>query len=228
VDGECIVAVEDTGIGIPADKLERVFDEYYQVDTQGTKRAGVGLGLAIVREVARLLGFSIVITSAVGIGTQVRVRIPSRYIVDVPARLPPRTTVAAASVPRAGARLFLVEDNDAVRVAIETFLRLEGHEIQSAASMIEADAMLASLRQGDIVIADYHLDERSTGLEVVLKLRERVGYAVPAIILSGDLPSAMRSIKLPVPNCRFMSKPVDATELADTIAELQHPQSQGA
>ena len=52
-----VIAVEDSGIGIPADKLERIFDEYYQVDTHGTKRMGVGLGLAIVKEVARLLGF---------------------------------------------------------------------------------------------------------------------------------------------------------------------------
>lgn len=228
LDGELIVAVEDTGIGIPADKLERIFDEYYQVDTHGTKRSGVGLGLAIVREVARLLGFSIAISSAVGVGTQVRVHIPSRYVVDAPAHIPQAAVVAASGAPRAGARLFLVEDNDGVRLATETFLRLEGHEVQSAPSMSEAGAMLASLRDGDIVIADYHLDDRNTGLDVLLKLRERVGYAVPAIILSGDLPSAMRSVKLPVPNCKFLSKPVDAAELADTIAELQQQQTRVA
>jgi PAS domain S-box-containing protein len=60
------IAVSDTGIGIPAEKLDRIFDEYYQVDTQGAKRMGVGLGLAIVKEVARLLGFTVKISSRIG------------------------------------------------------------------------------------------------------------------------------------------------------------------
>src|SRR5690606_38564085 len=62
------VTVSDTGIGIPAEKLNRIFDEYYQVDMQGAKRMGVGLGLAIVTEVARLLGFTVTIQSRVGEG----------------------------------------------------------------------------------------------------------------------------------------------------------------
>ena len=85
-EGAIIIAVEDTGIGIPADKVERIFDEYYQVDTHGTKRMGVGLGLAIVKEVARLLGFSVRIASEVGEGTQAFVRIPSRFVVANVAR----------------------------------------------------------------------------------------------------------------------------------------------
>src|SRR5690606_148353 len=78
---DVIVTVEDTGIGIPADKLERIFDEYYQVDTHGTKRMGVGLGLAIVKEVARVLGYSVSIDSALGKGTQAQVRIPRQHLV---------------------------------------------------------------------------------------------------------------------------------------------------
>ena len=58
------VTVTDTGIGIPADKLERIFDEYYQVDTHGAKRMGVGLGLANVREVSRLLGMTVTVASS--------------------------------------------------------------------------------------------------------------------------------------------------------------------
>ena len=75
---ELVIAVEDSGIGIPGDKLERIFDEYYQVDTHGTKRMGVGLGLAIVKEVARLLGFAVKIQSRVGEGTQASLRIPNK------------------------------------------------------------------------------------------------------------------------------------------------------
>jgi hypothetical protein len=55
---------------------------------------------------------------------------------------------------------------------------------------------------------------------MLLRLRERVGYDVPGVVLSGDLPSVLRTIKTPVPACRFLSKPVDTVALVDAIAEL--------
>ncbi|MFL6549042.1 MAG: ATP-binding protein [Povalibacter sp.] len=214
------ISVEDTGIGIPEDKVERIFDEYYQVDTHGTKRMGVGLGLAIVKEVSRLLGFSVRITSKVGEGTQARIRIPRQFVIadSLPAVEAPADDRAAAATTKP--RLFLVEDNDGVRLATALFLRLEGFETLSAASVAEGEALFERTRPGDILIADYHLDTKNTGLEMLLRLRERVGYDVPAIILSGDLPSMLRSIKTDVPHCRFLGKPVDTSALMNAIAEL--------
>lgn len=214
-----VVLVEDSGIGIPADKLERIFDEYYQVDTHGTKRMGVGLGLAIVKEVARLLGFNVKIHSIVGSGTKVALRIPSRYrLVSPGARA--AVSVPTVSAPGRKARLILVEDNDGVRLATELFLKLEGHETLSAATLAEAEILLERLQPGDVVIADYHLDEKNTGLDMLLRLRERVGYDVPGVVLSGDLPSVLRTIKAPVTACRFLGKPVDTVALIEAIAEL--------
>jgi PAS domain S-box-containing protein len=215
-----VIAVEDSGIGIPADKLERIFDEYYQVDTHGTKRMGVGLGLAIVKEVARLLGFAVRIHSKVGEGTQAILRIPNKYrLASAVASVEPAPPQTATTAPRK-ARLFLVEDNDGVRIATELFLKLEGHETLSARSVAEAEVLLERLAPGDVLIADYHLDGRNTGLDLLLRLRERVGYDVPGVVLSGDLPSVLRSIKSPVAACHFLSKPVDTTALVDAIAEL--------
>lgn len=218
-DGALVIAVEDTGIGIPADKLERIFDEYYQVDTHGAKRMGVGLGLAIVKEVARLLGFSVQISSTVGEGTRARVRIPNRFL-TVGAAAPAAQSIHAADEPARKARVILVEDNEGVRLATETFLRFEGHETLSAPSVAEAEKLLADLQPGDILIADYHLDGKNTGLDLLLRLRVRAGREVPGIVLSGDLPTVVRSLKAPVQNCRFLSKPVDTTALVEAIAEL--------
>jgi PAS domain S-box-containing protein len=219
-----VVLVEDSGIGIPADKLERIFDEYYQVDTHGAKRMGVGLGLAIVKEVARLLGFNVKIHSVVGNGTQVALRIPSRYRVAASSAslAAPAAPSVAASARKA--RLILVEDNDGVRLATELFLKLEGHETLSAPTLAEAEILLKRLRPGDVVIADYHLDDKNTGLDMLLRLRERVGYDVPGVVLSGDLPSVLRTIKTPVSSCRFLSKPVDTVALVEAIAELSSAQ----
>jgi PAS domain S-box-containing protein len=220
-DGDAVtIAIEDSGIGIPADKLERIFDEYYQVDTHGTKRMGVGLGLAIVKEVARLLGFSVKILSRVGEGTQAIVRVPGRYRV-ARSILPSEQLLSQVTASTARkARLILVEDNDGVRLATEVFLKLEGHETLSARTLAEAECLLQNLRPGDVVIADYHLDGKNTGLDMLMRWRERLGYDVPGVVMSGDLPTVLRSIRTPVPACRFLSKPVDTAALIEAIDEL--------
>jgi two-component system CheB/CheR fusion protein len=118
------------------------------------------------------------------------------------------------------ARLILVEDNDSVRMATELFLKLEGYAVRSAGSVAEAETLFEEMELGDVLIADYHLDGKNTGLDLLMNLRQRLGYEVPAIVLSGDLPSVVRSIRTPVTSCAFLSKPVDTVALLDAIEEL--------
>ena len=214
------LCIEDSGSGIPHDKLERIFDEYYQVDQTGLQRSGVGLGLAIVREVSRLLGYSVTVTSDFGRGTLVRIRIP---LDQVGSDQPPSEhaqPLAAATRAATACRLILLEDNDSVRAATELFLTLEGYETLSAASVADAEVMLANLRPGDLLISDYHLNGALTGLDVLQQVRAQHQRQVPAILLSGDLQSMMRVVKTSVPRCRFLSKPVDTNALLAAISEL--------
>lgn len=215
-----IVSVTDTGIGIPADKLERIFDEYYQVDTHGAKRMGVGLGLAIVREVSRILGMTVSVSSQVGQGTQVRIVIPPKSVLSAVTTPQAETAEHARATQSIATRLILVEDNDSVRTATELFLKLEGYDIKSAGSVAEAESLFAAMQPGDVVIADYHLDDKHTGLDMLIELRQRFGYTVPGIILSGDLPSVLRSMRSAVPACVFLGKPVDTGALIQAIDEL--------
>lgn len=218
--GDLEISIADTGIGIPADKLERIFDEYYQVDTHGAKRVGVGLGLAIVKEVSQLLGLKVAIESRLHEGTQASVWVP-RELIGLPRAAVAETAVPAPCVDaKRKCRVLLVEDNEGVRVATELFLKLEGFETLSAASLPEAEKLLASIQPDDIVVADYHLAPTHTGLEVLASARRAAGRDVPGIILSGDLSSVLRSIAAPVPNSRFLGKPVDTKELLAAIDEL--------
>jgi PAS domain S-box-containing protein len=201
-----VLAIEDSGAGIPH-------------GPQGTQRLGVGLGLAIVREVCRLLGYSVAVSSRVGEGTGVSIRIP-RHRLLAAAQAPVPAADVAIQMPLSGSRVVLLEDNDAVRMATELFLTLEGFDTRAAATVEEAEGMLADMRSSDILIADYHLDGKLTGLDVLLQLRSQQGRDVPAILLSGDLQSMMRVVKTAIPNCRFLSKPVDTKALLTAIAEL--------
>jgi len=224
IDADALVLrVEDSGVGIPEDKLERIFEEYYQIGPHGTQRLGVGLGLAIVREVSRLLGYSVAVASTVGEGTCVSLRIP-RHRLLLESEVPVRAEVENATTHTlSGRRLILLEDNDAVRMATELFLSLEGFDTRAAATVAEAQSLLLDMRPGDIFIADYHLDGKLTGLDVLHQLRVQQGRAVPAILLSGDLQSMMRVVKTSIPQCRFLSKPVDTKALLSAIAELSGP-----
>jgi PAS domain S-box-containing protein len=215
-----LISVQDTGRGIPDDKLERIFDEYYQVDQSGSQRSGVGLGLAIVREVSRLLGYSVAVTSDFGRGTNVRILVPPQHIgTDAPAPDQPAEPPTATH-PTTPCRIVLLEDNDSVRAATALFLTLEGYDIQSAASISDAEGLLANLRPGDLLISDYHLNETLTGLDVLHQVRTQYQWQVPAILLSGDLQSMMRVVKTSIPQCRFLSKPVDTNALLATISDL--------
>ena len=215
-----LLKIEDSGVGIPEDKLERIFDEYYQIGPQGTQRLGVGLGLAIVREVCRLLGYSVAVASTVGEGSSVSVRIPRHRLLpetEAPAREDGGVSTAGAS---SHCRLVLLEDNDSVRMATELFLSLEGFETRAAGSVADAEGLLAEMQPGDVLITDYHLGGNLTGLDVLQQLRARQGRDVPAILLSGDLQSMMRVVKTTIAHCRFLSKPVDTKALLAAIAEL--------
>lgn len=82
-DGSLIIEVEDTGIGVPQQQLPRIFDDFYQVDSSGTRRAGgTGLGLAICKKLCQLMGGEIAATSTLGIGSLFTIRLP---IVETPA-----------------------------------------------------------------------------------------------------------------------------------------------
>jgi two-component system, sensor histidine kinase len=213
--------VSDSGVGIPEEKLDRIFDEYYQVGPQGTQRLGVGLGLAIVREISRILGYSVSVFSILGQGTQVQVRVPAKRLARTVEQRPEsivESTPAAAE--RRRCRIILLEDNDSVRNATELFLSLEGYETRGAASVEEAAPLLSSMGDGDILVADYHLEGDVTGLDVLQQLRSQQGRDVPAVLLSGDLQSMMRVVKSPLPKVHFLSKPVDTRALLQAIAEL--------
>jgi PAS domain S-box-containing protein len=221
IDGDALtLSVEDSGVGIPEEKLDRIFDEYFQIGREGTQRLGVGLGLAIVREVARILGYSVSVFSPLGKGTQVRVRIPIEVVIPDPVPVESLVERAGVNTGTNRCRIVILEDNDAVRNATELFLNLEGYETKSAASASDASRLLTEMMPGDLLVADYHLDGNVTGLDVLADVRARKHHDVPAILLSGDLQSMMRMVKTPIPHTRFLSKPVDTKALLQAIAEL--------
>ncbi|MGI9264047.1 MAG: response regulator, partial [Gammaproteobacteria bacterium] len=219
-------AVRDTGIGIPADKIETVFEEFGQADNSTTRDyGGTGLGLPISRKFCRLLGGDISINSQPGSG--------STFVIRVPAVLPgsrPATPVAqapeiveASAVKKgkagAGRRVLVIDDDAEARDIIERILRKDGFEV-SLAQDGEAGLRLASELHPDVIT----LDVMMPGLDGWSVLRQ-----LKASSDTRDIPVVMLTIVddksqgFSLGATDYLSKPIDREQLKKTLARYCTP-----
>lgn len=211
--------VSDTGIGIPADHLPYIYDEFYQVGVaSNTAREGYGLGLSIVHRLVRLLGLKLEVKSEVGCGSTFSLEMPEG------ARDAGRGIATAFSADRprwrlTPARILLVDDDPGVRNATAMLLKVEGFDVLCAACLAEADTALRNDPRIDLVIADYHLQKGETGIEVIAAARSVAGEHLGAVLASGDTSSTLRDVKA-TDRLRIVSKPIQADELLSIIREL--------
>jgi len=160
--------VEDSGIGIPADKLETIFDKFSQVDGSATRRhEGTGLGLAITVGLVGLFDGTINVVSEVGKGSTFEVNIP--FHVTEKRRDAPLLAMAIEDI-----RVLVIDDNDVNRRILAEQLKtwgIDGHAVQDGPSGIAVLQEAASLGFAiDAIILDYHMPVMN-GLDVVERIR---------------------------------------------------------
>ncbi len=213
------IEVLDTGIGIPLDDRERIFEEFQQLaPASGGKREGLGLGLAIVRRIAKLLGCTIEVDSEMGRGSCFGLTMPRGSRIHH-APLPDNSTTIEKAP---SALIVLVDDEVSVARATQMLLELEGHAVLSARGLDSARAAIEQHGQmPDLIVSDYHLGSNQSGIDVIRELRELVGHPIPAVLVTGDTSPRMadtqRSASLDI-----FSKPVVAEKFLDCINRLLH------
>ena len=214
------IRVTDTGVGIPDAEIDRVFDEYYRVDMPGNRPRGFGLGLTIVRQIGRLLGLAVHVESELGRGTTFIVHVPGAQLVAATAgqATKPGPALERPDVPKPA--VLIIEDDAAVRDALELLLSLDGYPTRVADSAAAAEEIFALHgAEIDVVISDYQLGNGRNGLEVLEKLRAAAGRDLPAVILSGDTSPVLASIQT-VSRVVLLRKPVNARQLIVKLEEL--------
>jgi two-component system, chemotaxis family, CheB/CheR fusion protein len=223
------IEVWDTGLGIPADKLDAVFDEYHQEDNAARERSrGLGLGLSIVRRLGSLLGHQLRVRSQLGKGSVFAVEVMLSPEAAEPRLEQPRQE---ASV-RTGGKVFrrgnilVVEDDPEVSAMLDIVLKDEGYGVVTASDGDAARSLVA--RQGhepDLILADYNLPNGMTGLQVAAALQEHLGRRIPVIVLTGDVSTGTLQ-DISKQDCVRLNKPADLGELSRAIQELlQKPRS---
>lgn len=215
-----LILVADTGVGIPKEQLSHIFDEYYRVEQPGEARRGFGLGLTIVRQLGRLLGFNVEVDSEVGRGTTFRLSIPAERLTLAMAPLEKPAPALATIVTMPKPAVLVVEDDDAVRGALELVLKVEGYPVLVAGSAEAAVAVFD--REGpniDLLVTDFHLNGPTDGLKVLDALRRKAGRELPAVVLSGDTSPILDSLG-DRPQVQLLRKPVDARQLVQRLEDL--------
>jgi two-component system, sensor histidine kinase len=213
------IEVLDTGIGIPADQIAYIFDEFYQVGVPtNSSRDGYGLGLSIVQRIVRLLKLELDVHSEIGKGSAFSLTLPAGRAQNRP--MPADRSLISGTWPQIGrVRLLLVEDDPSVLHATRMLLKVEGYQVTAVSSLAEVVEAVDKSQEFDLLVTDYHLANGETGTEVIRRLRETLGVSLKAVLMTGDTSSAVRELPRD-PYMRIASKPVNAEELLTLLRAL--------
>jgi len=216
--GDCVrIEVWDNGAGVPADQQYNIFAEFYRLgEPDGDRRGGLGLGLAIVDRLSRLLDHPIRLTSTVGKG--------SCFAVTVPLVAAPREVAkpqAPAYTPIDASKLVvLIDDDPLVREGMGGLFRSWGCRVVTAGSDETALAGLAERdHPPDLIISDYHLPGGKTGIQAIESLRRTLSAEIPAFLVSGDTnPEPLREAG--ANGYHLLHKPVDPMALRAMVGQV--------
>jgi Na+/proline symporter/signal transduction histidine kinase/CheY-like chemotaxis protein len=227
-DGESLrIEVKDNGPGIAPDKQALIFEEFVRLqpeDDRPREERGLGLGLAIVERIGRMLELPVRIASAPGQGSTFSVAVP-RVAAVVAASVPPAAPQPAASL-EAGSFVLAIDNEARVREAMATLLSGWGCSVATAGTEAEALRRVAEAgRLPDLVLADLHLDGED-GLDVIDALRARWGRAVRAALVTADRDPTLR-LRARARQVELLHKPVKPAALR-ALLRLGEPASSAA
>jgi two-component system, sensor histidine kinase len=221
------IEVWDSGRGIPKDMHREIFQEFRQLDNpQRDRRKGLGLGLAIVERLVKLLDHPLDLRSQLGRGSVFAVTVPrGRREEFVPGEADGQIVVDRDV---ANSLILIVDDEPDVRESMLTLLAKWRCEVVAAES---CEAMLEKLvsvkRIPDLIVSDYRLKGQENGIEVIARLREEFNAQVPALLITGD--TGMEQLReAEESGLHVLHKPLNPSRLRALIANLRRERTRAA
>lgn len=230
-DGVCrlIISVEDTGIGIAKDKIDKLFTKFERFDEEkNITIEGTGLGMAITKKLVELMNGTIVVQSEYGEGSKFTVAI-DQVIVEGKTSLEPKIqpkkkidTVefldAEGTDENTKKRLLIVDDN---KLNLKVALRLLSHynfEIDELTSGIDCIEKIKSGAHYDLLLLDDMMPKMS-GVQTLQKLKELPNYNIPTVALTANALSGMREQYIAKGFDDYFAKPIEKEELDKILAK---------
>jgi signal transduction histidine kinase len=220
------IDVIDTGRGIAGDNVERIFDEFFQIDdARRSKNRGLGVGLNIVKRLADMLRHKIEVDSILGRGSRFSIEVPLGSVWQSEIGEPAITEMIGGEF--VGKNTLVIEDDPALRQAIRDLLERWGINVDVVASLEEAQELIkATSRTPHIILSDHSLRGQE-GTAVVTSLRKMIGAQVPSIIMTADTdPKLIARIK--AESFPVLIKPVSPPRLRVLMHNLLYEPEQQA
>jgi PAS domain S-box-containing protein len=221
--GELRLSVRDTGCGIPADRVHRLFEPFQQVDASTTRKyGGTGLGLAICRRLCERMGGRIWIETEENVGTTFHVRLPVEFT-EVTVQ---RTTVMP---PLDGRRVLVIEDHEMTREGLVDQIKEWGAEARGVGSLTAATRALAGGEPFDAVVLDAMMPPLAR--DEARRLRTSLGARPRLVLLTplGHAPSGEPDNPFRVKDTVTVSKPARSSHLYEALAMVfAHPEGTAA
>ena len=180
------INVIDAGVGIAEKHQQVIFEEFYQLSNPERDRSkGLGLGLAIVQRMAKLLGHPIAVDSQLGKGSTFSICVPQAQTVEE--KVADNAAVTTDEQLVSNKFVVIVDDEASIREGMQSLLQKWGYEVICAA---DKQAVLNLLRQQnrtpDGIITDYRLPDHKTGIDVIQAIHNEYNKTIPALIVTGD------------------------------------------
>ena len=222
-EGMLSIEIWDTGIGIPDDEFQAIFEEYHQLNNAARERShGLGLGLSIVQRLGKLMGHRVRVGSRLGKGSVFAIE-----IVHEPAQVEAifeHQNRAAHDRPGVDATLaaeiLVIEDDPEMSDLLAVVLAEEGYRTSTAPDGVTAlDLVARGAVHPDLLLADFNLPNGMNGIQATAKVREALRREIPVVILTGDIStSTLRDIASQ--NYVQLNKPVKPEALLRAIKDL--------
>lgn len=221
-----VVDVADTGIGIPADKVQSIFDPFTQADSSVTRRfGGTGLGLSISRRFARLLGGDIQVASKIGKGSTFRVLLAAGDTTGIHLLQPEETAMPLEKRFNQDtgmwqfnkARVLVVEDGVETRELIRLLLERTGLDVEEAENGAEG-VKKAAAKAYDVVLMDVNMPIMD-GFTAATKMRQK-GLKAPIVALTANAMKGFEQECLDAGYSNYLTKPIEFDPFMNLMADL--------
>ena len=220
------IEVWDTGKGIPADQHAEIFREFVQIgNPERDRRRGLGLGLAIVERLAKLLNHEVGLRSVLGKGSVFSITLPRGTREEYQ---PEEFGAESVSFDLAQAFVLVIDDEAVVQEGMAALLRKWDCDVLTAGSGAQMLAKLVTAqRVPDLIVSDYRLEGAEDGIQVIEMLRSEFNADIPALLVTGDTdPDRLREAE--VSGLPILHKPLNPARLRTLIVNLLRAHTQAA
>ena len=215
-----LLQVWDTGPGIPQDKLTEIFQEFKRVRPIGSPvDKGLGLGLAIVDKISRMLNHEVSVSSVEGKGSVFSVRVPMGKLIPRMAT-PKRDVSTLVAHDLGGARIWVIDNDPAICQGMQVVLEGWGCQVVTAVSLADLERQLdPSKGSVDVILADYHLDNDENGVDTVAAINSRRRNPAPVVMITANYTNELKQ-HIRELGYVLMNKPVKPIKLRSALNHI--------